>query len=484
MNPRRPRPLLFLIALLPALLLGLLLGLPLAPELAPALALAAEETTSFGRFGKVTIYRPTPHPGRVVLFVSGDGGWNQGVVDMARELSALDALVVGVDITHYLKALRGSHEACSYPAGDFEALSQYLQKKLDFPRYTVPVLVGYSSGATLVYATLVQAPPNTFRGAIGLGFCPDLPLTRPLCKGEGLEWTAGPKGKGFSFLPAKHLEAPWIALQGTIDQVCDPGATEAFVKQVPGGKIVVLPKVGHGYAVPRNWMPQFRSAFGRVAATPGPERTSASGPVSDLPLVEVPAKGAEGDTLAVILSGDGGWASIDKEMGDTLSQDGIPVVGLNSLQYFWKQRTPDGMGMDLERILRHYLQAWHKEKALLIGYSRGADVLPFAAARQPADLLDRVPAIALLGPSRAVAFKFHVTDWLTSGNGKSALPVRPEVEKLRGRKILCFYGIEEKDSLCRDLGPDQARVYALRGAHHFGGDYREIAHMILTDAKP
>lgn len=230
-------------------------------------------------------------------------------------------------------------------------------------------------------------------------------------------------------------------------------------------------------------MPQFKAAFDRVASTPGPEKASTTGPVSDLPLVEVPAKGAEGSTFAVILSGDGGWASIDKDIGDTLATEGIPVVGLNALQYFWKQRTPDGTARDLERILRHYLAAWKKEEVILIGYSRGADVLPFAADRLPPDLLDRTLAIALLGPARSVAFKFHVTDWIRSGQSKTALPTRPEVEKLRGRKILCFYGIEEKDSLCPDLAPELAKHYGLRGSHHLGGDYREIARMILAEAR-
>jgi len=145
---------------------------------------------------------------------------------MARQLAALDALVVGIDIRHFLKELEETAEKCSYPAADFEALSKYVQKRYDFPRYVSPLLVGYSSGATLVYATLVQAPATTFRGAVSLGFCPDLPLNRPFCRGNGLEWKRGPKGKGYSFLPAMNLEVPWIALQGGVDQVCDPSATE------------------------------------------------------------------------------------------------------------------------------------------------------------------------------------------------------------------------------------------------------------------
>jgi type IV secretory pathway VirJ component len=446
---------------------------------------ATEETLTFGRFGTVTIYRQNPHPGHVVLFVSGDGGWNKGVVDMARELAGLDTLVVGIDIRHYLRELEAAREECSYPAADFEALSQYLQKKLDFPSYTPPVLVGYSSGATLVYATLVQAPPNTFLGAISLGFCPDLLITKPFCKGQGIEFKRGPHGRGVSFLPAKKLEEPWIAFQGTIDQVCDPAATEAYVKKVSGGEIVTLPKVGHGFSVPKHWLPQFKESFMKVAHQPLPAHTEKKGELAGLPLVLVQPKGDAQDAslFAVILSGDGGWASIDRQLGNTLAGEGIAVVGLNSLEYFWKKRDPDGASRDLERILRHYLAVWNKKKVILVGYSRGADVLPFMANRLPEDLLDQVSVIALLGPGQSVQFKFHVTDWLGGGGGKDALPTLPEVQKLRGKKILCFYGIKEKNSLCPLLDKSFVKSYAMSGAHHLGGEYDEMARMILAEAR-
>src|ERR1700687_6020400 len=150
--------------------------------------LPARETLSYGRFGKVALYRQTPHPHHVVLFFSGDGGWNLGVVDMAETLAKMDALVVGVNLPRYLAALAAGKESCSYPAADAELLSKVVQRKLGFPTYTPPVLVGYSSGATLVYALLVEAPPNTFAGAISMGFCPDLPLRKPFCAGHCLTW--------------------------------------------------------------------------------------------------------------------------------------------------------------------------------------------------------------------------------------------------------------------------------------------------------
>ncbi len=486
-------------------LLGLVAAVPSWPDVTTG-------TVHFRRFGDVTLYRSAAPPESVALFVSGDGGWNRGVVDMARSLAAMNALVVGIDLPRYLKNLEAAEETCSYPAADLEALSQFVQQREGLPAYHVPVLVGYSSGATLVYAVLVQAPPNTFAGAISMGFCPDLPLSRPFCRGSGLRWEPGPRGKGASFLPAAQLPAPWVVLEGDIDQVCGRAQAAAFVEQVPGARLVALPHVGHGFAVQRNWLPQFRDAFRDIvlqrrraeeaegagdgpsaaataAPTPGgavaPPETPAAAPpavpgVSDLPLVVVPARGTPRRVFAVILSGDGGWAGIDREIGGVLAADGVPVVGLDSLKYFWNKRTPDGAAADLVRIIRHFRARWQAEGVILVGYSFGADALPFLANRLPADLRAEVRLVALLSPSHGASFEFHVAEWL--GARGAELPTLPEIGELRGEKILCVYGQEEKDTVCRDLRPPQATVLELTGAHHYGGAYDRIARAILAQA--
>src|SRR5262245_52806511 len=84
---------------------------------ATAPAHSAERSLTFGRFGKVAVYEPTSPASTtsIAIFVSGDGGWNQGVVDMARALASRGALVVGVDIVRYLHALDDSADPCSYP---------------------------------------------------------------------------------------------------------------------------------------------------------------------------------------------------------------------------------------------------------------------------------------------------------------------------------------------------------------------------------
>ena len=470
----------------------------LAACAAGLLALAAtpapplERTLTFGRFGAVNVYRESERPAHVVLFVSGDGGWNLGVVDMARQLATQDALVVGVDITRYLASLKKGSTACSYPAEDFEALSKFVQQTLEYPSYVIPILVGYSSGATLVYATLAQSPENTFAGALSLGFCPDLPLTRPLCKGSGLKYTAGPGGKGYSFLPSATLPAHWIALQGEVDRVCSPTDVERFAHEARPAEVIPLAKVGHGFSVAKNWMPEFATAFEQLAspgktpahAAAGEEAAPAPDDAVDLtslPIVEVRASGAGGDTLAIILTGDGGWAGFDKSVAGALADRQIDVVGVNSLQYYWKPRTPDGAARDLQRIARHYLAAWGRTRLLLIGYSFGADVLPFLTARLPDDLRAKVRLVTLVSPSLKAGFAFHFGEWLGREDPKS-VPILPEMERLAGLSVLCLAGRNEDDSLCRVVQPPAVVSEILPGGHHLGGDYAAVAALILKHA--
>jgi type IV secretory pathway VirJ component len=439
---------------------------------------AVEDTLRFGRFDLVHVYHTTDRPSHLVLFASGDGGWNQGVVTMARELSTMGSLVAGFDVVSYLKAVEADAERCAYPAADFEALGHYLEQRYAFSTFDAPVLVGYSSGATVVYAAAAQAPPNTFRGAISLGFCPDLPVRKPWCRGRSLEATPLSGAPGYRFAPAPDLITPWVALHGAIDQVCAPDTVAAFVRNTGNAEIVRLPEVGHGFGVVRNWMPQFRAAYARLIEQPIPETPVASTGLPGLPLVEVPATGG-GDTLAVIVSGDGGWAGIDRSLAEVLARQGIPVVGIDALRYFWSRRTPDGASRDLARVIEHYLARWNKRRLIVIGYSFGADVLPFMVTRLPTDVRARIALVALISPQRYADFEFHMTDWLPTGGRKTPYAILPEVRRLAGTSLLCLYGADEHGTICPALDTTRFDVRMMPGGHHFGGEYERLAAVIL-----
>jgi type IV secretory pathway VirJ component len=435
------------------------------------------DTYRFGPFGPVVVYRYREHPERVALFVSGDGGWNLGVIEMARELATMDALVVGIDIRRYLKSLESSKQPCSYPAGDLEELSQWIQHRLRYPKYIQPLLVGYSSGATLVYAALAQAPPTTFAGALSLGFCSLIRTTRRFCRGGGPASTVEPRARSIRVMPADTVPTPWTVLQGKSDSSCTAAEATSFVRRARGSRIVLLPGVGHGFGVEPRWKQPFRDAFERLARSTAAASAVSVPAIADLPLIELRSPRPSPD-LAVVVSGDGGWASIDRQIGESLSAAGIPVVGLNSLHYFWKARTPEQASTDLSRILRHYLSAWKASDALLVGYSRGADVLPFMITRLPEDLRKRVRLVSLVGLSRRAGFEFHFADLFRREN-RADRPTVPEIARLRGMRLLCVYGADEEDSACRDLSPGLATTIELPGGHHFGGAYRKVAGHIL-----
>ncbi len=434
----------------------------------------------FGRFGTVTVYRPAQAPNSVALFFSGDGGWNQGVVDMARAATANGTLILGVDTPRYLKGVDAGGDHCSYFAGDAELLSQYAQKALGLSRYLTPILIGYSSGAGLVYAALAQAPDNTFQGAVSIGFDPELPTQTLVCERNGLSSVRGAQGKGRVLAPVHHLPAPWIVLQGERDVVSPFDSVRTFVGAVPQGELIALPGVGHGFSKPAAWLPQFEVAVARLAPRATAEVSPASGvDLGDLPIVELPQPAQPGDCFAIVLSGDGGWSSIDKQIAQELVRAGLPTVGFNSLQYFWTRRTPEGSSLDLARLIRHYQLAYRRRKVVLVGYSRGADVLPLMAARLPASMLDDIRLMAFLGIDHETDMEFRVGDWF-SQHPVATYKLLPEVRKLAGHTMLCVYGTKEQDTLCPELPDSLVEVVRLDGGHHFDGDYRGLARLILA----
>ncbi len=229
---------------------------------------AAARTIERPLFGAITLYAPKGPVRGLALFLSGDGGWNLGVWQMAQEAAAKGMWVAGFSTPHLLASLDHDPAPCTDAAGVLKGLAADLEQTLGLPR-TLPVgLIGYSSGATVVYAALVQAQPAEFQGGISLGFCPDLVFRKRYCPGAGdLTWTRAAKPPHtLSFNRNPHVAAPWTILQGSIDEVCAPHFTPDFATGVIGARGVLLPHVGHGFGVPRNWLPQYRQALDELLA--------------------------------------------------------------------------------------------------------------------------------------------------------------------------------------------------------------------------
>jgi len=391
------------------------------------LSTVVHSSMHFLAFGDVAVTRPAGEPSRVVLLFSGEQEVGTQEAAVADALASGGALVFEIDTPQYLAATVGKGKGhCLNTAADFELLSQNGQQRLRLASYHPPILVGVGAGATFAYATLAEAPAGTFTGGVGLGFPPVLNTPRQLCHGDHLRWDKTRTEPGFRLIPDATLEAPWLVLD------------EA---QLPAGIAQVETR----------WKEAVEARAARL------------GDLADLPLVEVAATGPALDALAVDVTGSGGYEGLDADLGRALAARGVPLIALSSLDYFWKAREPEGTSHDLARILGHYLKAWHKSKAILIGYSQGADIVPFMVNRLPVKLRSRVGVVGLIGPDGSADFDER-------GAGP-ALPVKPEVQGLKGGKLVCVYGRHETTSLCPQLGPKLASdLFAVPGGHAFSGD--------------
>lgn len=202
-------------------------------------------------------------------------------------------------------------------------------------------------------------------------------------------------------------------------------------------------------------------------------------PVDDLPLI-VEAPQSAGAGLAVFVSGDGGWAALDREVTQSLLEAGYGVVGLDASRYFRAAKTPDELARDLDAISRFYLDTWNRADLLLLGYSRGADVLPFSVPLLPKELTARLHAVVLLAPALYTSFKFRFADLWSNRRHSDSVDTLPAAAKVEQR-IICFFGADEDDSLCPSLhGQSNRTVVELDGGHHFDGDYAGLGDKILA----
>ncbi len=204
--------------------------------------------------------------------------------------------------------------------------------------------------------------------------------------------------------------------------------------------------------------------------------------VSDLPLVEVLPPHATQPAFAILYSGDGGWRDLDRALAGILARKGMPVVGYDTLSYFWREKSLETAARDLERVIRFYRARWERNEVVLIGFSFGADVMPFLYNRLPENVRSSVKLVSLLSPGRGAAFSVNPTEWVhIKTRSEKVTPIAPELAKLPAAIVQCVYGeAEAPESVC--VLPAAAGTHVLRkpGGHHFDEDYDRLADEVLA----
>jgi type IV secretory pathway VirJ component len=330
--------------------------------------------------------------------------------------------------------------------------------------------MGYSSGATLVYGILAQARPGTFIGGISIGFCPDIELPKKLCEVNGLTVTEDVPGKRYLLDPDNELGNTWIVLNGQLDKICNYPAVVEFMSKTKNAELVTLPKVGHGFSKWNDFMPQWKDAFKRLIEKYEKDKPPVVNldEVKNLPVIITNSKIQDKKApLALLISGDGGWYGFEQQIADNLGINGIPTIGLDSKKYFWKRRTPEETAIDIAKALNFYSKEWGREKFVLIGYSLGAEIVPFIVNRLTPELKSRVQSAVLLSPATTTDFEIHISNMLGMGNRNNTYNTINEIINMQSIPTLIIFGDGEKTQIPELLNGKAVMIRKIPGDHHY-----------------
>ncbi|SIP96555.1 Type IV secretory pathway, VirJ component [Rhizobium sp. RU35A] len=419
----------------------------------------------------VTKTLPTSHlllpkqtPESVVVLVSDADGWSADEAAVAERLVARKAAVIGVDLPQWYAALSASPADCLYLVSDIETLTQQIHREAKIATYRAPIVAGAREGGALALAITAQSPPATIGEMLAVDPTAAIPLKTVLCTPASKQASA--EGTVYGLTPGAlpHPVSIELGRAAGLD-----GRAHAAALKAAHPAIELAEREGSDPAWARLGA-RLEGALDRLATAHSP---------LDLPIIPIEAR-ARFDTMAIIYSGDGGWRDIDKKLAVFLQADGVPVVGVDALRYFWRERSPDETAADLARIIDSYRTRWRVKNVVLIGYSFGANILPATLTRLPEAQARHVSLVSLLALGRHADFQISVMGWLgVSGPGKHGDPIA-DLKTLRTDLVQCVYGLEEKDTGCPDVQSlPGAEVIARPGGHHFDGNYKIIADAIM-----
>ncbi len=433
-------------------------------------------------FGKVSLLRPTGEPRGVVLFLSDRAGWTAAMAAQAESLARQGLLVAGVSAPALMKAenaYRGS--SCINPNYALMRLSADVQHRAGVQAYSKPIIVGEGLGATIAYGSLAQWSNGSYQGVVSVNFTPSLSSRKSWCRTPGFALApAGHPATLRRFTPIGEGRVPWRVIQpsGASASIRSFVQASANARLVDAGTAAGMTQDASGQAALNQTVLSLLPARLNRAET-GPL------PVPDMPLTLLPPSGPaqRNDLMAIIYSGDGGWAGIDRDIAGQLSLAGIPVVGVDSLSYFWTARTPAGAGHDLGQLINAFSQHWGRPHVLLIGYSFGADAMPYMVDHLDAAAKAKISRVSLLGFSSTADFQFHLGSWLNISSDTS-LPTLPAVAQMKGMSVQCVRGATEAGSACAAIPHGVAEQYVVPGDHHFNRNAPLLTRIILGQQKP
>ncbi len=195
--------------------------------------------------------------------------------------------------------------------------------------------------------------------------------------------------------------------------------------------------------------------------------------------IEIPAATSAGDTFVVLYSGDSGWSAAPSGFSAALAEAGVPIVGIDSLRYFVRRRSPKAAAADLAAVIEHYAASWNRPKVILVGYSFGADSLPLIVEQLAAEERARVRSMVLISPADRADMVFDGLS-LINLTLPGARPLAPALLTLGAIPAICIRAKYDPRAACDRFPPRVIASVHLPGWHRYRGQYRAVARIILS----
>lgn len=196
-----------------------------------------------------------------------------------------------------------------------------------------------------------------------------------------------------------------------------------------------------------------------------------------LPIIQMDGKSDK--PFVFMVSGDGGSKGFTLSLANAIHGKGYSLALMDAKTYFWSKKTPEETTSAIAAYVAKQLAADRNRKWIIAGYSFGADIAPFVVNRLPDTLKQRLQNVILLSPSTSTDFEIHLSDMLGIGK-KRSMDVIQEINKLTAENVVLLRGKDEDTFPVGNIKLTRFRFDALKGDHHFGGDYNAVADHITA----
>ncbi len=191
-----------------------------------------------------------------------------------------------------------------------------------------------------------------------------------------------------------------------------------------------------------------------------------------------PTTAAADAPFVIFLSGDGLATRFETHLANLLASRGVETVLFRSLHFFWNEKTPREVADAINDVVIEHRQDDDRRPIILVGYSFGGAVAPFAFSEMSADLRDALRAMVLLAPARMADFKFKFISWFNLSS-PGARDVSAKLDELcaTGLRILTVHGAYDAVR-AQPKDTKSCTTLTLPGGHNFGCDFATLANLI------